>query len=51
MGDFQHGGENPLAQASAGVGKPESCGSRARGRLALGKWTLLGEKAASLGHI
>lgn len=23
MGDFQHGGENPLAWASAGAGKPE----------------------------
>lgn len=29
MGDFQHGGENPLAWASAGAGKPES---RGRGR-------------------
>lgn len=29
MGDFQHGVENPLAQASAGAGEPESWGCRA----------------------
>lgn len=33
MGDFQHGGENPLAPASAGAG---GAGSRRRGRVALG---------------
>lgn len=51
MGDFQHGGENPWHRLLLVYGSQRAVGAGREGAWPWGKWTLLGEKAASLGHI